>query len=59
MRNTKMVTVSLTPEQQEAAKQISKELLGKITISGLFSFWITQYQNEHAVKVFNEKGEII
>lgn len=40
---TKKVTISLTEEQQQQAKEISKELLGKENISGLFAFWINQH----------------
>jgi len=37
---TKKVTISLTAEQQQQAKTISKEILGNENISGLFAFWI-------------------
>ena len=40
---TKKVTISLTAEQQQQAKTISKEILGNENISGLFAFWINQY----------------
>ena len=40
---TKKVTISLTEEQQKQAKEISKELLGKENISGLFAYWINQH----------------
>jgi hypothetical protein len=40
---TKKVTISLTAEQQQQAKTISKELIGRENISGLFAFWINQY----------------
>ena len=40
---TKKVTISMTEEQQQQAKEISKELLGNKNISGLFAFWINQY----------------
>lgn len=40
---TKKVTISLTAEQQQQAKEISKELLGNQNISGLFAYWINQH----------------
>ena len=46
MSKTKKVTISLTEDQQNKAKEISKEVLGKSNISGLFSFWINKYARE-------------
>jgi hypothetical protein len=43
MINTKKVTISLTPEQQEKARSLSKDLFGKENISGLIAFWINQH----------------
>ena len=40
---TKKVTISLEAEQQQQAKEISKEILGKENISGLFAYWINQH----------------
>ena len=40
---TKKVTISLTAEQQQQAKEISKQLLGNQTISGFFAYWINQH----------------
>ena len=40
---TKKVTISLTAEQQQQAKEISKEVLGNENISGLFAYWINQH----------------
>jgi hypothetical protein len=40
---TKKVTISLTAEQQQQAKLISKEVIGKENISGLFAFWVNQH----------------
>jgi len=40
---TKKVTISLTAEQQQQAKEISKEVLGNENISGLYAYWINQH----------------
>jgi hypothetical protein len=40
---TKKVTISLTAEQQQQAKDISKEVLGNENISGLFAYWINHH----------------
>lgn len=42
MSNTKKVTISLTPEQQEKARSLSSNLFGKENISGLVGFLIEQ-----------------
>lgn len=41
---TKIVTISLTPQQQEKARLIAKEVIGQNNISGLFAFWINQFE---------------
>ena len=41
---TKLVTISLTKEHQEKARLIAKEVIGQNNISGLFAFWINQFQ---------------
>ena len=46
MSNTKKVTISLTPEQQEEARFLSKELFGKENISGLIGFLIERWEKE-------------
>jgi len=46
MSNTKKVTISLTPEQQEKARSLSKELFGKENISGLIGFLIERLEKE-------------
>ncbi len=46
MSNTKKVTISLTPEQQEKARFLSKELFGKENISGLVGFLIERWEKE-------------
>ena len=46
MSNTKKVTISLTPEQQEKARSLSKDLLGKENISGLIGFLIERLEKE-------------
>lgn len=43
---TKKVTISLTPEQQEKARSLSKDLLGKENISGLIGFLIERWEKE-------------
>ena len=45
MSNTKKVTISLTPEQQEKARSFSKDLFGKENISGFVGFLIERWQN--------------
>ena len=46
MSNTKKVTISLTPEQQEKARYLSKDLFGKENISGLVGFLIESWEKE-------------
>jgi len=46
MSNTKKVTISLTPEQQEKARFLSKDLFGKENISGLVGFLIERWEKE-------------
>ncbi|MBP8994849.1 MAG: hypothetical protein KBG30_13715 [Bacteroidales bacterium] len=46
MSNTKKVTVSLTPEQQDKARSLSKELFGKENISGFVGFLIERWEKE-------------
>jgi len=43
---TKKVTISLTPEQQEKARYLSKNLFGKENISGLIGFLIERLEKE-------------
>ena len=43
---TKKVTISLTPEQQEKARSLSKDLFGKENISGLIGFLIERWEKE-------------
>jgi hypothetical protein len=43
---TKKVTISLTPEQQEKARSLSKDLFGKKNISGLVGFLIERSEKE-------------
>ena len=42
----KKVTISLTPEQQDKARFLSKELFGKENISGLVGFLIERLEKE-------------
>ena len=46
MSNTKKVTISLAPEQQEKARSLSKDLFGKENISGLIGFLIERWGKE-------------
>ena len=46
MSNTKKVTISLTPVQQEKARSLSKDLFGKENISGLIGFLIERWEKE-------------
>jgi hypothetical protein len=39
----KKMTITILPEHQQKAKEISKELLGKENISGLFTLWISEH----------------
>ena len=43
----KMVTITLTPTQQEQAKKIAEKVIGKRSISGLVRFWIANYVNNN------------
>lgn len=43
---TKKVTISLTPIQQERARFLSKELFGKENISGLIGFLIERWEKK-------------
>ena len=43
---TKKVTISLTAEQQEKARSLSKDLFGKENISGLIGFLIERWEKE-------------
>jgi len=40
MSKTILVPITLTPEQKEKAQELSKELFGKINVSGLYAFYI-------------------
>jgi hypothetical protein len=46
MSNTKKVTISLTPKQQEKARYFSKNLFGKENISGIIGFLIERWEKE-------------
>ena len=46
MSNTKKVTISLTPEQQDKARYLSKDLFGKENISGIIGFLIERWEKE-------------
>jgi hypothetical protein len=43
---TKKMTVTITEEWQEYAKQISIEILGQENISGLFIFFLNEYRKQ-------------
>jgi len=44
MAKVKNVTITITEEQQEKAKEIALEVIGKKSISGLFAYLITKYK---------------
>lgn len=44
MNKTKKVTITLSPEQQEKARQMSKDLFGRENISGLIGFLIERWE---------------
>jgi len=46
MANTKKVTITLSNEQQEKARSMSKDLFGKENISGLIGFLIERWDKE-------------
>ena len=51
MSNTKKVTISLTSEQQEKARSLSKDLFGKENISGLIGFLIERWEKEQKTSI--------
>ena len=55
MSNTKKATISLTPEQQEKARFLSKELFGKENISGLVGFLIERWKKEQKTSLLQSK----
>jgi hypothetical protein len=50
MSKTKKVTITLTPETQQKAKDISKDLFGIENISGLFGFLICEWGKKEKKK---------
>ena len=44
--NTKKVTITMTPEQQEKARKMSSKLFGKSNISGLIGYLIEQFDKK-------------
>jgi hypothetical protein len=46
MASTKKVTITLSPEQQEKAREMSKDLFGRENISGLIGFLIERWEKE-------------
>jgi len=42
---TKKVTITLSPEQQEKAREASKKLFGRENISGFIGYLIEQHGN--------------
>lgn len=47
---TMKVTITLTKEQKERAKEISEIIFGKENISGLYSYWIKKWKKESDAK---------
>ena len=58
MSNTKKVTISLTSEQQEKARSLSKDLFGKENISGLVGFLIERWGKEQKTST-NVKSKLL
>ncbi len=46
MATTKKVTITLSPEQQDKAREMSRDLFGKENISGLIGFLIERWEKE-------------
>lgn len=46
MANTKKVTITLSLEQQEKAREMSKKLFGRENISGFVAYLIEHYGGE-------------
>ena len=51
MATTKKVTITLSPEQQKKAREMSKVLFGKENISGLIGFLIERWEKEKDLDV--------
>lgn len=53
---TKKVTISLTPEQQDKARSLSKVIFGKENISGFVGFLIERWEKEQHdhIQVFKD-----
>lgn len=41
---TKNVNVSMDDKTHDKAKEISNKVLGKVNVSGLFTYWINNYK---------------
>ena len=46
MASTKKVTITLSPEQQEKARDMSKDLFGRENISAFVGFLIERWEKE-------------
>lgn len=55
MSKTKKVTITLTPEMQQKAKDISRNIFGIENISGLFGFLIYEWEKKEKKKHDAEK----
>jgi hypothetical protein len=44
MKNRTIITITLTEDQKAKAKEISKSVLGRENVSGLFAFWINTFK---------------
>ena len=40
------INITMDDKTHDKAKQISKNVLGKVNVSGLFTFWINNYKDE-------------
>jgi hypothetical protein len=52
---TKKVTVTMTENEQDLARLIAIQILGKENISGLFSYWIRQYSRHLKDDILKER----
>jgi hypothetical protein len=60
MSKTKKVTITLTPEQQDKARFLSKDLFGKESISGLVGFLIERWEkNKKLTQMSNRSGQVV
>jgi hypothetical protein len=49
MNKTKKVTITLSPEQQEKAREMSKKLFGRENISGIIAYLIEKHHGSKSL----------